>query len=569
VNVLIARIVVFLLAMVSVVALPLGVLAGYFALGSAPPSVVFYTWGGIVAAFLFFWVIGVMSELEQVELLSLDKFLYLPVSPAGAFMVNYAGSSFGLALVLFVPGILGLSVGMLLARGLGMLPLFPLCFAFFLMVTAVTYQFQGWLASMMANPRRRQTVLAIVTLGFVLVFFLPQFVARDRERGAPDARAVNGDTAPAEEVNAGNGTDVPVDVAAGGESGETKGIDGSARFWSMVLPPGWLPLGAGSAADGRLWPSLAGALGMALIGAFSLKRAYRTTIRRYTGAFNSGAGKPGSSVVVPSSRRRTWILEARLPGLPERASAVATATFRSFARAPELKMMLLSPIFVLLLFGEALGRMAAPESGFMGPVTAFSAAALMLSMGMTGFLGNMFAFDRDGFRAFMLGPAARGDVLLGKNLAMAPFAFALMTLAIAASQWFRPMRPDHLLAVFVSTVPMYLLFCLAGNALSILVPIAVKRGSGWPTRNQGIKPFVQVLIMFALPGVFALTLWPLGVEYLASVSLDLPAFPIFAVLGIMQAGGSWVLYRWVLAAEGDWLYRREHRILDAVARQSE
>ena len=41
----------------------------------------------------------------------------------------------------------------------------PLLAAFLLAVTALTYQFQGWLASLMTNPRRRRTVIVVVTAG--------------------------------------------------------------------------------------------------------------------------------------------------------------------------------------------------------------------------------------------------------------------------------------------------------------------------------------------------------------------------------------------------------------------
>ena len=89
--------------------------------------------------------------------------MHLPVSPAGAFLINYVGSSIGLSLILFLPAMIGLGIGLISVAGLLMLLLFPLIAAFFLMVTAVTYQFRGWLASMMTNPRRRRTIIAIVS----------------------------------------------------------------------------------------------------------------------------------------------------------------------------------------------------------------------------------------------------------------------------------------------------------------------------------------------------------------------------------------------------------------------
>ena len=56
------------------------------------------TWDGIVLAFLFIWMIGLITELQRTEALSLDKFLHLPVSPIGAFLINYLSSLFSVSL---------------------------------------------------------------------------------------------------------------------------------------------------------------------------------------------------------------------------------------------------------------------------------------------------------------------------------------------------------------------------------------------------------------------------------------------------------------------------------------
>ena len=53
---------------------------------------------------------------------------------------------------MFVPAMLGLWLGLLISKGWAMLLLLPLLASFLLMVTALTYQFQGWLASLMSNP---------------------------------------------------------------------------------------------------------------------------------------------------------------------------------------------------------------------------------------------------------------------------------------------------------------------------------------------------------------------------------------------------------------------------------
>ena len=45
----------------------------------------------------------------------------------------------------------------------------PLIASFFVALTAVTYQFQGWLAALMSNPRRRRSIIVGMTIGFILL----------------------------------------------------------------------------------------------------------------------------------------------------------------------------------------------------------------------------------------------------------------------------------------------------------------------------------------------------------------------------------------------------------------
>ncbi len=56
------------------------------------------------------------------------------------------------------------------------------------------------------------------------------------------------------------------------------------------------------------------------------------------------------SLTRASSDRRHF-LEARLPGLSEPVSAVALAGFRSLLRAPEAKMMLMTPLIMVRMVG--------------------------------------------------------------------------------------------------------------------------------------------------------------------------------------------------------------------------
>jgi hypothetical protein len=238
-------------------------------------------------------------------------------------------------------------------------------------------------------------------------------------------------------------------------------------------------------------------------------------------------------------------------------------------RAPEVKMMMLTPIIAMVVFGRMLAGRWEHIPILVRPLITLGAAAFILIISMVGFLGNQFAFDRSGFRAFVLSGAPRRDILLGKNLSLVPFAFILMMVAIAASQWVNPMRPDYLVAVLIQTIPLYLLFCLAGNLLSTLSPITLKPGSGQPAPHQGTRVFFQMLFMMVVPILFSLTLIPLGVEALFAFMKWASWFPAFLFLSIFQAAIILWLYLIALNSQGSLLQQHEKKILEIVSSKAE
>ncbi|HEX5273256.1 MAG TPA: hypothetical protein VFW33_22320, partial [Gemmataceae bacterium] len=69
----------------------LGVFAGIMVIGltllkEVEPFWLLVAWDVLVVAFLFVWATGLITELQRSEVLSLDKFLHLPVSLKGAFL---------------------------------------------------------------------------------------------------------------------------------------------------------------------------------------------------------------------------------------------------------------------------------------------------------------------------------------------------------------------------------------------------------------------------------------------------------------------------------------------------
>src|SRR5262249_29689732 len=99
---------------------------------------------------------------------------------------------------------------------------------------------------------------------------------------------------------------------------------------------------------------------MTLIGTASLRQAYRATIALYQGESTNKKSRPAPRVAVaaPASDPKLGglLLEARLPGVSEPVSAIALASLRSLLRAPEAKMMLLTPLIMIAIFGSMMLR---------------------------------------------------------------------------------------------------------------------------------------------------------------------------------------------------------------------
>ena len=344
-----------------VVAVPL--LIGSFALGvyaipKGTPMHLLYVWDGLIVAFLVFWMTGLVMELQRTEPLSLSKFLHLPVSVKSAFLINYFSSLLRLSLIFFVPMMLGYSLALVFVKGAMLLPVLPALAAFLLMVTALTYQFQGWLSSLMNNPRRRRLVVVAVTVIFVLGSQLPSllssnfapFLTSQADQSRQLATKIDElkSAFQADEFDANEYTrrlkelvDHDELATKQADSELSEQVEESALLANLVLPIGWLPLGVKGAAEGRLIPALLGILGMTLIGSASLWRAYRTTVGMYQGQATARGSQPSSRVAATPAglgKTRTLLLERRIPGLSEPVAAIAFGGLRSLLRSPEAKM---------------------------------------------------------------------------------------------------------------------------------------------------------------------------------------------------------------------------------------
>jgi len=550
----IAAIVAVVVLLLSAGLLAGSVAVGLFALDDAEPRVFTVVWLMATGAFLMVWLMGLITELQRSETIDLQRLMHLPVRLGQIFVVNYAASHLAVSVLLFVPTVVGLSIGLSISRGPAFLLMIPLALSMVFAVTAWTYCLRGWLATLMTNPRRRRAVIMGVTMAFILLMQAPNIyfnVIRRSERKAEPT------------------------IETREQKREREGRQLDAAFakleWMAVVPPLWVPVGARALAEGRALPALLGTFGLLGIGALGLRRAYRSTLRFYQGDTGGKASSRGDTIPAAAARKAGSIndssnfLERSLPGVPDQAAAVALATLRSMLRAPEIKMQWGTSFLITLFVGAPLlFRSSDKLPPWAGPFIATGVVVFSMFM-MIGFVGNQFGFDRDGFRAMVLAPIDRWKVLLGKNLAACPPAAASSTVLVSVlSIWLR-LPWLVVLAAFLQLGVGLCLTMVAGNLMSILVPFRIQPGSMKPTKMPAMAMVVMIVSQMMLPLALTPVFLPAIAGYWSGRVGGPNAALVNALLSLLLVAGMALVYWWSLGPLGRLLHRRETKILATVS----
>jgi ABC-2 type transport system permease protein len=533
-----------------------GLLLGILALSKAPPPVMLIVWDLIFGLFLFLWLAGIISEIQRSETIDISRLLHLPISLRNVFVINYLASHLTASVILFLPGMLGLSLGLILGgRGL-MVLMFPLVLGIIFMVTAWTYCLRGWLVTLMMNKRRRRTIIAGITFTFILLSQLPYILgnlADNHERRKPKTTE-----------------SVQTDQKTSDESSERDKIVLPHGFLiaHKVVPFLWVGNGAMSLATGKIWPAVLSAAGGFGIGALGLRRAYRSTLHFYQGQTTARKSKrkPKTEKLAVKGKN---LIERQLPGVSEEAAASAMAFYRCLMRAPEVKMILGTNFIMLLIFGTMIFiRHSANISDNFKPFIATGAVAFMF-MSLSQLMFNLFGFDRAGFRQLVLLPTPRKQVLLGKNLALLPITAAIGAIFLLIVKIITSISVVTFIAASLQLLAAFLLLSMAGNLISVLVPYRIAPGSLKPTKSSTKTGFLIFVSRMFFPMLLAPIFFPPAIGLLLASVGWLPAAPVnlffSAALFAMMA-----LFYWLsLLPIGDLLQRREKEILQVVTKEIE
>lgn len=496
-----------------------GVAAGWFVARDAPPQAAYLVVCALALAFVFMWSVGVLVELQRSEVIDVPRLLQFPVGLAPVFLVNYAASHLAPSIVVFVPAFIGVAVGAAAAGGPSLLLVAPPALAVVFCTTAWTYCFQGWIAAWMTNPRRRRFVVMGLTLTIVLVGQLPNLL-----------------------VNV-------LRVRVG-------------RSWSHALREAAGPGGA-----------VVATLALCALAAFALWRGYVDTLRFYRGAGTkagpSASTHPASTAAPDGRVPKRRLVERRVPGLSEQASAIAMGTLRSVLRAPEAAMGFGAAMIITCIVGaSAILRVHALVRTAYQPLVLEGALAFSIFM-LVPFACNQFGFDRDGFRALVLSPVDRRSVLLGKNAAcLAVGSAACIPLIVLASLGLRPTLPIVASAV-LQAATMLVTAATVGNVVSVFVPYRMAAGS---LKASGLPPSAWLAVLgcqLFFPMLFMPAFVP-SVVFLVWNRLGWPyAEAVEALLSLLVAAGAALVYFWSLRPMARVLQRRETLVLARVTVEHE
>jgi hypothetical protein len=536
-----------------------GLVGGWVAGAKAPPTVLLVVWDAALFAFLIFWLTGVMVEIQRSESVDLSKLLHLPITLQQVFVLNYAASHFTPSVILLVPGMVGFCMGLACGGGPLLILVLPTALGFLFMLTAWTYCLRGWLAALLVNKRRRRAVIVWITLGFVLLGQTPNLIFNTpffRHRHGAGTRAQSG-TASTQKVeptreSPGKQLVVPPEILTA----------------HLVVPPGWVGYSAMALKEGSPWPALGSATVSILLGILGLRRAYRLSIQFYQGT-ERGKAPRAAETLRQARPAGTLLVERTLPGFPEDTSALALATFRGLIRAPELKMALILPIVMGVALVSA--RMTASNLVFPGFVKAATStvAVLVAAFSMAPTMSNVFGIDREGFRALVLLPTPRGQILLAKNLAFVPIVGTIALVMLAAVAFLLRLSWDAVLVGLLNAPVAFLLFCLACNLIAILAPYRFSPGT-LQAKKPKVAVFLGVFItLFTTPVILLPLLIPTLLQIAFSMLEWVPWLPVNVLAALLVLAAIVWIYRLLLPLEGQLLQRRELAILKEVTEEAE
>lgn len=507
-----------------------------------------------VGIYLFFILVGFLTELHVTEVLDFKKMMYLPISLKMVFLMNMLMSLIAASTIFLVMELTGFILGAAFSIGPRILPGIFLIFVFLWMIGAWLYFIKSWLAILLENKRRRRTVAALAGLLFVLLGQLPNLANMyfnvGRHSNNPGITTAKNPYQAYLEEN--------FWLARGGALEDV----------NRIVPFGWLPLGLNSLSSGKYGTVAMSLLGMTAMGFIGFSLGYRATLKYHAGGGAKGMvaiGRKEASVKVTSSKQPLTMI--KLSYVDDETSAITTASFITILRHPQQRMQMLSPIFIifiiLIITIFQAKTLVSPPLGVKYYIAII--IALIPLLGTIMFLLNSFGVDMAGFRAYVLSPVPRWKILLGKNLSVVPFVLVMIIVFLLVLNFFIHIGFSITVMALLAAAQIFLLQAAIGNYISIFFPYpcSFDQIRGRKVSNQSLISALLFMVTsgflllpvglcyfspFLLQQVFSIDLWYVGICF----STIFLAFLIF-------------LYGFLLRSSGHLLEKREMIVLQKLA----
>ncbi|MCY4095306.1 MAG: hypothetical protein OXG05_09320 [Gammaproteobacteria bacterium] len=534
----------------TVVAIPLCVVSFFLSLGlgivilpTASPAFVAVTWAVLISFFVYVRIMGLWISLQQDDGLALDRLLHLPIPFKTVFYINFALSQISISNLLFVPALLGLAIACLIVLPPGNWVLLPAVLAIALCLGALLHQFHNWLLLSMVNKRKRMVwayLLFLLVIGLAqapnlyVVFSENQTVS---DRTQPRTEAI------VSEIVREHSVEIEDSIESFMEESETE-----SDHWSS----GWI-LTPSTKVSGLPWWTIALTICLFGLAFISLRRSYRSTLARY---------RDGRTVRQKATARNDRSSQSKRGLQIENSPIVAVfiVTIKSWVRSAYGKMVLLSPVILLMLLPILLMRY---------PALIEPKSLPLLLIGIVAFIGapaglvcNLFAFDRLGFRLYLFSGMHLKDVLLGKLFAVFALYIVIASLVLTFAITITPISVSHLLGTVFQTGLVFVGSCVLGIVWSARYPYAVSFTS--MKAHGGTATALAVLAELVLMGM---VIWLASMILDIEISLDQTnrGFPVFLMVSVLEFILLIGLAALMLRRLANYVADRSNHILEAVA----
>jgi ABC-2 type transport system permease protein len=415
------------------------------------------------SVFLFWQLFPVMATAFTENLDSSD-FLRFPLSYSSYFFIQLAYGSFDPATAVGSLWLLGITIGIAVARTSlapwTVLVLFTFAVVNILLARLIFAWVERWLAR-----RRSRELMGI--LFFLMVIGL-QFVGPllGHYSRKPNNTAMH----IAQEVT-------PV---------------------QRVLPPG---MAAQAISSAILGPARNPILFYLLLCAYGIGFAAVLHIRLHAQYRGESLSETAASS-APASRERARS-GFQIPGLPNALSAMLEKEFRYLFRSGPMLFTMLMPIVMLMIFRLGPGG-ASGNEGFLVrmPALAFPVGTMYALLMLTNMIYNNFGADAGGIQFYFASPVSFRSVIAAKNLTHTAVLFAETILVWFAVGWFyRQPPPDVTLATLAGILFALPVNLAAGNLLSVYSPKRVEYGTFGRQRASWTTVLCSFGIQFATFGL--------------------------------------------------------------------